>query len=174
MHVSPGKRRALAPLDNNSRSLIPSLKLSQPPEVKTLASHDVQDPDGSNGGKRKSAAVEDGPDAVKKRQCVAAASMAMTTTDDSPSGPVTRDRDACSISPEPSSIFDNSTGDTSLATCTTEVETDTDVLASSPPRLPRQPTMTRAEARQHAEVLRLRLGLAGYKLRTGQVSDRCC
>lgn len=73
----------------------------------------------------------------------------------------------CSASPEPSSIFDSSAIDTSQVTCTTEP--DADALVQSPPRLSHRPTITREEARQKAETLRLRLGLAGYKLRTGQV-----
>ncbi|KAF3012148.1 hypothetical protein E8E14_002912 [Neopestalotiopsis sp. 37M] len=186
MNVSPGKRRALAPLDNNAQSPITSLKPPQPSEVKIPVSHDVHGSSSSNSGKRKSTtAVADEAEAVKKRQrgsaaAAAAASslMVVTTSDESTGGPVSRDRETCSVSPEPSSIFDNSTVDTSLATCATDVEAeaeaDTDTLAPSPPRLPRRPTITRSEARQHAEVLRLRLGLAGYKLRTGQVSDRCC
>jgi hypothetical protein len=63
------------------------------------------------------------------------------------------------------SLFDTSVVDTSQATTLTEP--DTEVMAPSPPR-PRRQNLTREEARQKAEILRLRLGLAGYKLRTGQ------
>ncbi|KAI1444904.1 hypothetical protein F5Y02DRAFT_387975 [Annulohypoxylon stygium] len=69
---------------------------------------------------------------------------------------------------EASSIFDNSVIDTSQVT-TTLTEPDTEVITGSPPESPhRQHLMSREEARQKAEKLRLRLGLASYKVRTGQ------
>ncbi|KAK7225513.1 hypothetical protein V2G26_013516 [Clonostachys chloroleuca] len=61
-----------------------------------------------------------------------------------------------SQSPEASSIFDTSANDSSWAT---EPE------ASPAPRV-----MTRQQAMEKAEILRLRLGLASYKFRTGQTS----
>ncbi|KAI1093331.1 hypothetical protein F5B19DRAFT_491659 [Rostrohypoxylon terebratum] len=69
---------------------------------------------------------------------------------------------------EASSILDNSIIDTSQAT-TTITEPDTEVNIRSPPiSSHRQHLMSREEARQKAEKLRLRLGLASYKVRTGQ------
>ncbi|KAI1766042.1 hypothetical protein GGR53DRAFT_238495 [Hypoxylon sp. FL1150] len=70
---------------------------------------------------------------------------------------------------EESSMFDNSAIDTSQDTMITEP--DAEMLAPVPPLLSpprRQPSMTREEARRKAEKLRLRLGLASYKVRTGQ------
>ncbi|KAI1206545.1 uncharacterized protein F4807DRAFT_224045 [Annulohypoxylon truncatum] len=71
-------------------------------------------------------------------------------------------------SPDEVSMFDNSVIDTSQAT-TTITEPDAEVGVRSPPISPRRlPSMSREEARQKAEKLRLRLGLASYKVRTGQ------
>ncbi|KAG6006662.1 hypothetical protein E4U21_006807 [Claviceps maximensis] len=77
-------------------------------------------------------------------------------------------------SPSTSSIFDTSAaeGDASWATTTTEPEiNDAGAGATGAPALvaPRpRGSMTREQAREKAEILRLRLGLASYKLRTGQ------
>ncbi|UKZ51536.1 hypothetical protein TrVGV298_005296 [Trichoderma virens] len=70
---------------------------------------------------------------------------------------------------ETSSLFDSSAGDASWTT-TTEPDimaatTAATLLAGTRPR-----ALTREQAREKAEILRLRLGLAGYKLRTGQTS----
>lgn len=81
-----------------------------------------------------------------------------------------------SASPEPSSLFDSSVIDTSQATAITEPDvvgvTAAAAAAASTlgpiPRPPTRPRLTREEAREKAEILRLRLGLASYKLRTGQ------
>lgn len=66
---------------------------------------------------------------------------------------------------EESSLFDTSAVDTTQDTTLTEP--DAEAVAPTPPR-PRRGTMTREEARRSAETLRLRLGLASYKVRTGQ------
>ncbi|KAL7921949.1 hypothetical protein ACQKWADRAFT_293977 [Trichoderma austrokoningii] len=60
---------------------------------------------------------------------------------------------------ESSSLFDTSAGDASWATAPTEPDTAT-----------RPRALTREQAREKAEILRLRLSLAGYKLRTGQTA----
>ncbi|KAM0818480.1 hypothetical protein AB5N19_04292 [Seiridium cardinale] len=154
MDVSPTKRRVLAPLDANAQSPA-SIKTSKLGQGKPLLPRDRNSPT-----KR---SVDAADESAPKRQRILASSldpaMAIEST------PAKQDRD-CSASPEPSSVFDNSIVDTSQATCATEP--DTDALVPSPPRPPRRPTITREEARQKAEILRLRLGLAGYKLRTGQ------
>ncbi|KAI1456753.1 hypothetical protein F4805DRAFT_219398 [Annulohypoxylon moriforme] len=74
---------------------------------------------------------------------------------------------------EVSSMFDNSAIDTSQATTITEPDAEAGVGVGVGVRSPlasphRQPSMSREEARQKAEKLRLRLGLASYKVRTGQ------
>ncbi|PTB46244.1 uncharacterized protein TrAFT101_004290 [Trichoderma asperellum] len=70
---------------------------------------------------------------------------------------------------ETSSLFDTSAGDASWATAPTEPDTATTaadtLLTATRPR-----ALTREQAREKAEILRLRLGLAGYKLRTGQTT----
>ncbi|OIW33960.1 hypothetical protein CONLIGDRAFT_677690 [Coniochaeta ligniaria NRRL 30616] len=81
-----------------------------------------------------------------------------------------------SASPEPSSLFDSSVIDTSQATTITEPDvigvTAAAAAAASTlgpiPRPATRPRLTREEAREKAEILKLRLGLASYKLRTGQ------
>ncbi|KAK1835160.1 putative cyclin-dependent kinase [Podospora conica] len=81
-----------------------------------------------------------------------------------------------SPSPADDSIFDNSAADTSHATAITEPDAERYAaptipalpdLAGSVPRRP-APRLTRQQAREKAEILRLRLGLANYKVRTGQ------
>ncbi|KAK7751299.1 hypothetical protein SLS62_006705 [Diatrype stigma] len=104
-----------------------------------------------------------------------------------------QDQDQDSNSPgADSSIFDNSAHDISQSTVVTEPDVTppppppapapapapagivvaplaTLPLPTLPPPAPSQrPAMTREEARQKAEILRLRLGLASYKVRTGQ------
>ncbi|KAL7822148.1 hypothetical protein V8C26DRAFT_288833 [Trichoderma gracile] len=63
-----------------------------------------------------------------------------------------------SPSVETSSVFDSSSMTTTTA------------ITEPAPSTTRPRTMTREQAREKAEILRLRLGLAGYKLRTGQTS----
>ncbi|KAF3770341.1 hypothetical protein M406DRAFT_325789 [Cryphonectria parasitica EP155] len=93
-----------------------------------------------------------------------------------------------SISPDASSVFDNSTINTSQFTTITEPDTDApitttapavpvsgaaaasavpDVIPNLPPPRPRR-VPTREEFRQKAEILKLRLSLASYKVRTNQ------
>ncbi|KAL0932048.1 uncharacterized protein CTRU02_213001 [Colletotrichum truncatum] len=71
-----------------------------------------------------------------------------------------------SASPDTSSVFDNSAMDTSQNT-TIITEPDTEQVRTLPPPRPRR-LLTREEARQKARILRLKLGLANYKLQTGQ------
>ncbi|KAL6696109.1 hypothetical protein J3F84DRAFT_325033 [Trichoderma pleuroticola] len=67
---------------------------------------------------------------------------------------------------ETSSLFDSSAGDASWTTATEpDATAATTLSAATRPR-----ALTREQAREKAEILRLRLGLAGYKLRTGQTS----
>ncbi|KAK5989939.1 hypothetical protein PT974_08202 [Cladobotryum mycophilum] len=80
------------------------------------------------------------------------------------------DEDAISRSqsPDTSSLFDLS-GDMSWATSmSTEPDATTTTASIAPITRPR--SLTREQAREKAEILRLRLGLASYKLRTGQTS----
>ncbi|ROT36016.1 hypothetical protein SODALDRAFT_328403 [Sodiomyces alkalinus F11] len=93
---------------------------------------------------------------------------------ESQSHPATSQQDR-SVSPDASSVFDNSvtetSHDTSQDTTITEPDSTQQGSAYQPSILqPRRstPPMTREEARQKVESLRLRLGLANYKLQTGQ------
>ncbi|KAK3357264.1 hypothetical protein B0T25DRAFT_151941 [Lasiosphaeria hispida] len=69
-------------------------------------------------------------------------------------------------SPAASSVFDNSAIDTSQATAVTEPDINSAPSSFAAP--PRAPRFSREEAREKAEIIRLRLGLANYKVRTGQ------
>ncbi|KXH34475.1 hypothetical protein CSIM01_00386 [Colletotrichum simmondsii] len=71
-----------------------------------------------------------------------------------------------SASPDTSTVFDTSAMDTSQNT-TILTEPDAEQARTLPPPRPRR-LLTREEARQKARILRLKLGLANYKLQTGQ------
>ncbi|KAL2155907.1 hypothetical protein VTH82DRAFT_649 [Thermothelomyces myriococcoides] len=82
-----------------------------------------------------------------------------------------------SASPDAPSVFDNSVVENSQATVLTEPDAagpnsaPVPASASLPAPLPTprgRPRLTREQAREKAEILRLRLGLASYKVRTGQ------
>ncbi|KAL7936351.1 hypothetical protein V8C35DRAFT_297617 [Trichoderma chlorosporum] len=70
---------------------------------------------------------------------------------------------------EASSMFDSSAGEASWTT-TTEPDIAAATVAATLLAAARPRSLTREQAREKAEILRLRLGLAGYKLRTGQTS----
>ncbi|KAI1409549.1 hypothetical protein F5Y13DRAFT_92009 [Hypoxylon sp. FL1857] len=180
MDTSPSKRRVLGPIDTNSRNSPSKTQLLNQPSYNTTKRPLDQEPvlqaprwQLLQPAKRQRTSI-DGGDAQpvpEIRECSVRRdplndenTSASTNSDD-------RDSDADhqrSESPdEESSIFDNSAIDTSEATTITEP--DAEVAAPTPPAPPRrQRAMTREEARIKAETLRLRLGLASYKLRTGQ------
>ncbi|KAL7911050.1 hypothetical protein GGI35DRAFT_492518 [Trichoderma velutinum] len=112
----------------------------------------------SSKGKKRTAGEDDGEvvdeSPVPKKACVDGA---------------TRSR---SPSLETSSLFDSSAADASWTTTTEpDATAATTLLAAARPRaLTREQARERDPAIQKAEILRLRLGLAGYKLRTGQTS----
>ncbi|KAI1637659.1 hypothetical protein F4809DRAFT_640326 [Biscogniauxia mediterranea] len=177
MDASPSKRRVLAPLDANTRSPAAGPRLTaskleiprastltkmahlkryldqentsqSPKSIKRPRTLIVEDSGKSMGtGVDNNAAEKQSPEDMKRER----------------SGSPTEAGDS-------SSIFDNSVIDTSQDTTITEPDADAlapPLLVAPPP--PRQrPAMTREEARQKAEILRLRLGLASYKVRTGQ------
>ncbi|XXH04422.1 hypothetical protein Hte_010836 [Hypoxylon texense] len=191
MDVSPSKRRVLASVDVNSRtpgaiSKLPDTSKSQvepaPPSRSDLGAakrplsqepirqsqqHLLDQPT-----KRRRVSVSDDDDDV--RPIVADAGRGgdegnLGHRDGTNTGDYDADDQQPDSPEEDSSMFDNSAIDTSQTTMITEP--DAEVMApvppvSSPPR--RQPSMTREEARRKAEKLRLRLGLASYKVRTGQ------
>jgi hypothetical protein len=86
------------------------------------------------------------------------------------------DDEEANNSPDTSSIFDTSANDASWATAATDMAS-ADLLPHlpvvpllPPPQQQSRRSLTREQAREKAEILRLRLGLASYKLRTGQTS----
>ncbi|OTA94500.1 hypothetical protein M434DRAFT_262833 [Hypoxylon sp. CO27-5] len=182
MDTSPSKRRVLAPMDANSRNLTPNSKLEvsetqllyptnhtakrrldQEPIHPTPQCFSVQP------AKRQRTSIDGDAPLIAEDQ---ERSLRRDPPNDEDSNGNDRDsatEDQRSESPdEESSIFDNSVIDTSEATMITEP--DAEVTAPTPPAPPRRPrAMTREEARIKAETLRLRLGLASYKVRTGQM-----
>ncbi|KAF5129657.1 hypothetical protein E5D57_005988 [Metarhizium anisopliae] len=162
MHGSPAKQRAaLAPLDANARPSLPSPKMPKDGSVSVIPLTGGSSPlkkslssslTTTSGTKRP--AQELTPPGRKKTCVEEDARRSRTSSPDSPS------------------LFDTSAaeGDSSWATAATEP--DVGIVADAPALLaPRQRgTMTREQAREKAAILRLRLGLASYKVRTGQTT----
>ncbi|KFG81621.1 hypothetical protein MANI_019415 [Metarhizium anisopliae] len=164
MHGSPAKQRAaLAPLDANARPSLPSPKMPKDGSVSVIPLTGGSSPlkkslssslttTTTSGTKRP---AEELTPPGRKKTCVEEdARRSRTSSPDSPS------------------LFDTSAaeGDSSWATAATEP--DVGIVADAPALLaPRQRgTMTREQAREKAAILRLRLGLASYKVRTGQTT----
>ncbi|KID86529.1 cyclin-dependent kinase [Metarhizium guizhouense ARSEF 977] len=164
MHGSPAKQRAaLAPLDANARPSLPSPKMPKDGSVSVIPLTGGSSPlkkslssslttTTTSGTKRP---AEELTPPGRKKTCVEEdARRSRTSSPDSPS------------------LFDTSAaeGDSSWATAATEP--DVGIVSDAPALLaPRQRgTMTREQAREKAAILRLRLGLASYKVRTGQTT----
>ncbi|EHK41407.1 hypothetical protein TRIATDRAFT_321632 [Trichoderma atroviride IMI 206040] len=160
--LSPMKRRAvlgakdanaaLATPNTNKMARIGTPMLSTPSAL--LVTSPLREVSSEKGKKR--TAEEGGPEVADespetKKACVDGAARSR------------------SPSIETSSLFDTSAGDASWATAPTEPDTAT-AAADTPLLATRPRAMTREQAREKAEILRLRLGLAGYKLRTGQTT----
>ncbi|KAI0971142.1 hypothetical protein F4678DRAFT_93898 [Xylaria arbuscula] len=174
--TSPSKRRALAPLDANTRSPLgasrpsPS-KLDLHKSKMTLGTNPVE----TSPAKRQieQDCDRETPASVKKQRLSGVGAELLQTRDEKPlhkefdDAPRPR-----STSPEDSSLFDNSTIENSQVTVISEPDVETAVAPAVTPAItenrPRQGSMTREEARQKAEILRLRLGLASYKVKTNQ------
>ncbi|KAI8634637.1 hypothetical protein F5Y19DRAFT_119213 [Xylariaceae sp. FL1651] len=170
--TTPRKRRALAPLDANTRS--PSGALRPSPskfDVSRTKMGTVRSLFEPSKTKRPIEQENDQetPGSAKKRRLSGNESERFPPQDERSSHKEADDAQRPrSISPATSSVFDNSTIDNSHVTAVTEPDDEAAapvVVAESRPR-PR--SMTREEARQKAEVLRLRLGLASYKVKTNQ------
>ncbi|KAF7549428.1 hypothetical protein G7Z17_g6388 [Cylindrodendrum hubeiense] len=149
---SPTKRRALAPLDSNALGSPKSLFK----DGKTMGGP-LGSPVKLAGDVRKRMFEVDGAASpIGKKACLG------------------RDEDASSRSdsPDTSSLFDTSANDASWATTTTEPDSAPATAAAALERIPftRPRALTREQAREKAEILRLRLSLANYKVRTGQTS----
>ncbi|OTB11939.1 hypothetical protein K445DRAFT_321653 [Daldinia sp. EC12] len=179
MDTSPSKRRVLGSIDVNSRSPVSASKHQ---ELKSKALSPITSIiDDSTKRPLESEVVNQcqehalTPPAKKPRLSVSEEEIKNIPIDeerrserDSPREEV--ERRQSEPREEESSLLDNSVIDTTQDTVVTEP--DTEVVESAPPIPPapsrRRSTMTREEARQKAETLRLRLGLASYKVRTGQ------
>ncbi|KAJ9134448.1 hypothetical protein NKR23_g10130 [Pleurostoma richardsiae] len=191
MEVSPSKRRALAPLSVNApspnskahlkqgkqptasplklhRDVRPlfAAEVSSDPKKRTLA------PAGNDLQPAKKPRLEEPASALRRSMAEANLTVVEDCEEVSPDNSQTARQQ--SASPDASSIFDSSgldsTLDTSQATAVTEPDmegADVFSLASLPPLQPRR-IPTREESRQKAEIIKLRLTLASYKLRTGQ------
>ncbi|EXU99786.1 Whi5 like motif protein [Metarhizium robertsii] len=187
MHGSPAKQRAaLAPLDANARPSLPSPKMPKDGSVSVIPltggssplkkslSSSLTTTTTTSGTKRP---AEELTPPGRKKTCVEEVRVPLP----SPFLPSQarmlnkRAQDARrsrTSSPDSPSLFDTSAaeGDSSWATAATEP--DVGIVADAPALLaPRQRgTMTREQAREKAAILRLRLGLASYKVRTGQTT----
>ncbi|KAF4982342.1 hypothetical protein FZEAL_2018 [Fusarium zealandicum] len=153
---SPTKRRALAPLDANALGTPKNLfKPSTPGRSPVKMAIE---------GRKRLLEMEGAESPAGKKACLG------------------RDEDASetSTSPDVSSVFDTSGNDASWATATSESDAVAMAAATlglgtaSPERRvassPRRGTLTRQQIREKAEILRLRLSLANYKVRTGQTT----
>ncbi|KAH6687420.1 hypothetical protein F5X68DRAFT_261600 [Plectosphaerella plurivora] len=174
--TTPAKRRALAPLNANAMSPVPKLGLK--PTVGAGRSPTK----GLSGLKRafQVGSENDNENVIAKKQCYEPARTTSTTTavesttDKIVNEPMLhaepprarqepQQQRPRSTSPDASSVFDNSLADTSHDAAEDTALTEPDATPARPRRI-----MTREEARQNAQILRLRLGLANYKVRTGQ------
>ncbi|KAM3445476.1 hypothetical protein NHJ13734_000389 [Beauveria thailandica] len=127
--------------------------------------HDDDDDNDSKYGQEK-AAKKSKLDHAEPVAAAAAAAAAVVVSSTQSSTTTARSR---THSPDASSVFDASaTEDATWLTAATEPDV---VAAQTPPMVVARPgALTREQAREKVEILRLRLGLASYKLRTGQVS----
>ncbi|KAI1326056.1 hypothetical protein F5Y16DRAFT_376284 [Xylariaceae sp. FL0255] len=164
--TSPNKRRALAPLDVNTRSPLPAPRLS-PTKL------DIPRTNASLPTPSKSKRVimqqenEDSGLTAKKRRLSSPTIQRVEPETIAP-GEVDTPQRPRSPSVEDSSVCDTSTMDNTQVTSITEP--DAPALAPAPPVVTRPRSMTREEARQKTEILRLRLGLASYKVKTNQTN----
>ncbi|KAI0378751.1 hypothetical protein F5Y04DRAFT_261526 [Hypomontagnella monticulosa] len=182
MDASPSKRRVLAPIDGNTRipAVVSKLDISKsqpspakrPLELETTTLQPQQLPSTQPIIKRQRVSVgEDSrPTVVDEEREVVKNSRDDDETSNSNSNgdeEVEQQQQRSDSPDEESSLFDTSAVDTTQDTTLTEPDAEAVAPTPTPPR-PRRGTMTREEARRSAETLRLRLGLASYKVRTGQ------
>ncbi|CAK7243943.1 MAG: hypothetical protein STHCBS139747_005476 [Sporothrix thermara] len=187
--ASPAKRRVLAPLDANTTmaAASPLSPVGKQASSESSRRLPLSPPSSAIAKKRTLAETSLGEEAIKdvtitpKKQCfgnsVTPSTTATTTSRALPlvsSVPTPSVAAAIafprpSLSPATSSVFDVSAMvDTSQATNITEPDAEAPrAAAAAAAQAPR--TLTREQSRQRAEILKLRLGLARYKVRTGQV-----
>ena len=183
MASTPTKRRALAPLDANAKSPAVLRSLSaKPASGQPELGQPPNTPTSKRSTQERPLAREEPP---AKKLCTSPAPAPPTPRTRAPSNeqPEARPAQEPSCSSEDPSVFDTSAADASAATAATEPDATAAVpehtppqqhppLSQPPPPMPtpasRSRPLAREQARQKAEVLRLRLGLARYKLQTGQ------
>ncbi|KAI1654516.1 hypothetical protein F4813DRAFT_202835 [Daldinia decipiens] len=180
MDSSPSKRRVLGSIDANARSPVSASKL-QEYKLKALSptpsimNNAIKRPLDHQEAVSQHQQHPPTPPTKKQRLSVGEEEIERMPIDeehcperDSPREETERQQSKSLEQEE--SLLDNSTMD--ITGETTVTEPDIEVVAPAPPTPPaptrRRSTMTREEARQKAEMLRLRLGLASYKVRTGQ------
>ncbi|KAG5971760.1 hypothetical protein E4U58_007235 [Claviceps cyperi] len=163
VNASPTKQRAaLAPMDANAMPPLSSPKVLKDTKASVVPSTRASPlkrivPATVSGTKRP---VEDARLPASKKTCMEenARSYHSRTT-----------------SPSTSSVFDTTAAEGDAPWATTAMEPEmAGIVATDAPPAPLAPrtrgNMTREQAREKAEILRLRLGLASYKLRTGQTN----
>ncbi|KAI1167478.1 hypothetical protein F5B18DRAFT_441956 [Nemania serpens] len=170
--TSPSKRRALAPVDVNTRSPLGTPRLfSSKLDLPRSKMASGTSPAESSAIKRpiEQENDRDATNSAKKQRLSGTGVESRSPRNDRfPQKGLDETSRPRSISPEESSIFDNSTVDNSQITVISEPDVETSTAPAIAENRPRQGSMTREEARKKAEILRLRLGLAGYKVRTNQ------
>ncbi|CAK7231923.1 hypothetical protein SEUCBS140593_008086 [Sporothrix eucalyptigena] len=177
--ASPAKRRVLAPLDANTNVTAASpLSLAGKTAVSSENGELPLSPPSSAIAKKRTlpetSLDEEPADSTTppKKPCLSSNSLSTTQPQVLPAMSIapaaaatTNITSRPSLSPAASSVFDLSAMvDTSQATNITEPDVDVPRAANNVSR-----TLTREQSRQRAEILKLRLGLARYKVRTGQV-----
>ncbi|KAI1169972.1 hypothetical protein F4777DRAFT_570984 [Nemania sp. FL0916] len=177
----PNKRRALAPVDANTRSALaaPRSSPSKPSLVKSKMSLETGPADPSTKRPIEQENDRNTSDSAKKPRLSSTETAPVSPQNERPLQQkvdnLLRPR---SLSPEDSSMFDNLVIDSSQVTTISEPDTETATAAASPAastgiptvaeKRPRPRSMTREQARRTTEILRLRLGLAKYKVKTNQ------
>ncbi|CAN8097203.1 unnamed protein product [Discula destructiva] len=189
--TSPLKKTAVARHASTTPLSSPARKEGTSPQKRSLEVGDVAS---SSFKKLRAATASSANSPVKKTAAVVKSeATGEENADEEESPPASTQR---SLSPDASSLFDNSTINTSQLTAITEPDatapirtttTTTTTTAAAlhlplsitstaadeampdlPPPRPRRVPPTREEFRQKAEILKLRLSLASYKVKTNQ------
>ncbi|KAF2969166.1 hypothetical protein GQX73_g4439 [Xylaria multiplex] len=177
--TSPNKRRALAPVDANTRRsplqgprLSPS-KLDLPRSKMALCTSPI----GENGIKRQIEQENDRetPGSTKKRRLSVAGTESLSPRKEMPLQKEANDTPRPrSTSPEDLSVFDNSTIENSQVTVISEPDVEPPTTPAVAENRPRQGSMTREEARQVSpSSARGRRGGFEPGLTFSHESDRC-
>ncbi|CAK7236685.1 hypothetical protein SCUCBS95973_009692 [Sporothrix curviconia] len=182
--ASPAKRRVLAPLDANTSvaAALPMSLAGKPAASENSSKLPLSPPSSAIAKKRtlpETSLDEEPADSTTplKKPCLSgnnSSSSTLSTMQPQASAPAPAPSVVAaaataaprpSLSPATSSVFDLSAMvDTTQATNITEPDIEAPRAVANA-----SGTLTREQSRQRAEILKLRLGLARYKVRTGQV-----